>query len=352
MKILIISEWCNPVTQGGVQSFGRALKKMFKKEISFISYDVNPEDKIYTVEDNFEIKRFNLLEKIVNKITFGFLRNEILKKRIIEIRPNVCILRSPQNLKLLDKIECEKILVQHTKLDLYFNDSDYFNKELKLVEDAKIKLKYFVVTSEKDKELLEKKYNFPKEKIKLIRHSSMIELKKTHKIKNKNLIIISRLDNNSKRIDLAIESMSKLNDFNLKIYGAGPDKKYLENLIKENKLKNVYLCGQTNSVKEKLDEAGIFIMTSDFEGYPITTIEAMRRGLPIVMRDTFEGASDIVKNNVNGILLGKVWNEEEFCNAIRKVYENYEEFSKKSIKLGNRYNLELIKGEWEKLIRD
>ena len=44
-------------------------------------------------------------------------------------------------------------------------------------------------------------------------------------------------------------------------------------------------------------------MTSDYEGYPITLIEAARRGLPIILRNTFDSAQDIVIDN--GILLGK-----------------------------------------------
>ena len=37
--------------------------------------------------------------------------------------------------------------------------------------------------------------------------------------------------------------------------------------------------------------------------YPISTIEAMRRGLPIVLRNTFDSAQDIVINN--GVLFRK-----------------------------------------------
>lgn len=88
-------------------------------------------------------------------------------------------------------------------------------------------------------------------------------------------------------------------------------------------------------------------MTSDFEGDPISTIEAMRRGLPIILRNTFEAAQDIVIDN--GILLEKEWKEKEFIEAVRKVYNNYEFYSNNSIKLGKRYDLETIKEEWNKL---
>lgn len=89
-------------------------------------------------------------------------------------------------------------------------------------------------------------------------------------------------------------------------------------------------------------------MTSDYEGYPISTIEAMRRGLPIILRDTFDSAKDIVINN--GILLDKNWNEDKFVEAVKKTYNNYEYYSENSKKLGERYEFEEIKREWEKVV--
>lgn len=91
-------------------------------------------------------------------------------------------------------------------------------------------------------------------------------------------------------------------------------------------------------------------MTSDFEGYGITNIEAMRRGLPLILRNTYEAAQDIVVNNKNGILLNKEWNEEKFVEAVKNIYNNYEYYSENSKELGKRYSQEIIKKEWDKLI--
>lgn len=346
MKILFLADGCHPATQGGIQTFGRALKKMFEKNLIFLSY-YTKNKKIFKVNDVIEILSSNIIFRLIDKLLFRFPRNYMSKKWIKKINPDICILRSPQNLKILKNIECKKILVQHIRLDIYFKSESYYNNEKKLLEKSKKDLDYFIVTSPKDKIKWINEYNFPENKVKLIRHSCELELKKEKKEKNKVLIMIARLDNNHKRFDLAIKAMKNLADFNLKIYGSGPDEEFLKNLIKENNLKNVFICGSTNKVKERLDEAGIFIMTSDYESYGISNIEAMRRGLPIIIRDTFEGASDVVINN--GILLDKEWNEKEFCEGIKKIYNNYEYYSKNSIEMGKRHNLEVIKKEWEKL---
>lgn len=351
MRILFIADGCHPGTQGGIQTFGRALKKMFGKNLIFLSeYLIQRERIIYKVSDNIEVGYKNFFFRIVNKLSFNFIRIFLKKRFIKELNPDICILRSPQNLKFLKNINCKKILVQHTQLDIYFKSKDYYNLEYKLLESSKLELNYFVVTSPKDREKMIDTFGFLEKKIKLIRHSCEMELLSKIKEKNKILIMMARLKNNPKRFDLAIKAMKKLPDFTLKIYGSGSDKIILEKIISENDVKNVELCGATNQVKEKLDEAGIFVMTSDFEGYPISSIEAMRRGLPIVLRDTFEGASDIIINN--GILLNSKWNEEEFCRGIREIYDNYEYYSKNSIEMGKRHSLDVIKKEWENLFKE
>ena len=338
-KILCINLRGNPSCLGGVETFERNLKKMFLKELFLISYKTN-KLKYYKVEDLMEIDTESLKFFLLRKI---FRKNRVVKKIFSKLEYDIYILNSPKELIYLKK-NSNTILVQHTMYEKYM---EMFFKENELIDKCKQELKYFVFLSKYDKEKFVKNLNFPIEKAKVIRHSSEIELLTGKKIRNKNLIIISRLKNNEKRIDLAIKSMRKLKDFILNIYGDGEDKKYLEDLIKENNLKNVILHGGTNQVKEKLDENGIFIMTSDYEGYGITNIEAMRRGLPIILRNTFDSAPDIVQDN--GVLLEKEWDEDKFVEAVRKVYDNYEYYSENSIKMGKRHDFEVIKKEWNKL---
>ena len=350
MKILFIAEGCHPATQGGIQTFGRVLKKIYKKDLSFLAYATPKREKIFIVEDVIEIFTINIFGKILNKLLKNKIRNYLIKREIERINPEICILRSPQNLKLIKNKNIKKILVQHTNFDIYIYSNDYYGGNDNLIDLSKNQLNYFIFLSKYDKERFLEELNFPVEKAKVIRHSCEIELLKEKKEKNKELIMITRLDNKYKRFDLVIKAMKKLPEFNLRIYGDGPDKKLLKNLIKEYQLKNVFLCGGTNKVKEKLDEAGIFVMTSDNEGYPISTIEAMRRGLPIILRNTFEAAQDIVIDN--GILLEKEWNEDNFIEVVRKVYNNYEFYSENSIKLGKRYDFKKIDNEWQNLVKD
>ena len=345
MKILNVCIFSDPRTQGGIQTFGRTLKKFYKDKLIFLT-TVNPFKKIYEVDNVVAVGSNNFIFRIINKIFKNKLREYLIKKEVKKQKWDVMIFSFPYELEILENIKSKKIMVQHFNFDKFIPD---IPKMKRLVKD----LKYYVVLSPYDKEKFQKGFEIPEEKIKVIRHTCSMETLQTKKEKNKKLIMVARIDNQQKRFDLAIKAMKKLPDFTLDIYGdiySQKDMNFLQQLIEKEKITNVYFKGGTNKVQEKLDGSGIFIMTSDYEGYPITLIEAMRRGLPIILRNTFDSAQDIVIDN--GILLEKEWNENKFVEAVKKVYDNYEYYSENSKKLGKRHNFEIIKKEWDKLLME
>lgn len=308
MRILSVMKATNPQELGGMETFNRILKKIFGKELYFFAQPVKSK-KYFDVDSIIEFKTKSYSNRIL-KFLFG--KNFPIRLSLEKQKADIYILNQFADLKLIKNLKSPCILVQHTNFENFFN----ILKDKTKIEYAKEKLDYFIFLSEYDKKRFIKEINFPQEKGLVIRHTCSMEILTNEKLKNKNIIMVCRLENKSKRLDLAISAMKKLQDFTLNIYGDGKDKEYIENLIKEKSLQNVFLHGGTNQVKEKLDENSIFIMTSDFEGYGITNIEAMRRGLPIVLRNTFDAAPDIVQDN--GVLLDKEWNEDKFVEAVKK----------------------------------
>ena len=353
LKVLFIADGVHPSTSGGIQTFGRMLKKILKEKLNFIDI-MNPpkHKKIFEVSDVETIFSYNVFLKFVFKVFREGLKIDIsrnlLKRKIEKLNQDIFILRSPQNLKIINE-KSKKILYQHTQIDIMIKSKHYFNNDRLLIEKCRNQLDYFITPSPEDRAIAIKKLKFPEEKVVCIRHSCELSIKKEPKLKNRNLVMITRLENRGKRIDLPVKAMQKLENFHLNVYGDGKDKMKLEKLKKELKLTNVTFHGRTNEIKEKLDENAIFIMTSDYEGYGITNVEAMRRGLPIILRDTFEAASDIVKGN--GVLLKREWDEEEFIEAVYNVYKNYNSYSQNSIELGRRHNVEIIGKKWEEIVR-
>lgn len=111
----------------------------------------------------------------------------------------------------------------------------------------------------------------------------------------------------------------------LKIYGAGPQHKELENLIIHLGLSSsVSLEGQTHDVPSVLSGAIGFLMTSDYEGMPNALMEAMAMGLPCIATDCpCGGPAELINNFDNGILVG-INSESELSDAICSLIENRE----------------------------
>lgn len=348
-KIISMTLFADPRTQGGIETFNRTMKKFYPKEWVMITNLIN-KPKLYEVNNIIEIGSVNIFFRIINKILKNKVREYLALKVVKSYFEKVIIFSFPYEVYLLKDIKAKKILVQHTNFEHFIrsyceNDNRYIN----IIKTVDI----LVVLSPYDAKKFQEKFKLNNDKIKIIRHSSTIPILERRKEKNKNLIMIGRIDNDSKRFDLAIKAMKKLQDYTLDIYGSiynQQDMEFLQEIMEKEKITNVNFKGGTNKVQEKLDESGIFIMTSDYEGYPLTLIEAMRRKLPIVLRNTFDSAPDIIVDNTNGILLDKEWDENKFVEAVKKIYDNYEYYSENSKKLGERHSPEVIKKEWDKLL--
>lgn len=89
----------------------------------------------------------------------------------------------------------------------------------------------------------------------------------------------------------------------LEIVGDGYLRSELEDAVRANKLENVVIMqGESDLISEKLGGSDIFVLSSDYEGLPVSVLEAMASGLPIVTTKA-GGVVDIVKDGVNGMIV-------------------------------------------------
>ena len=119
-------------------------------------------------------------------------------------------------------------------------------------------------------------------------------------------INIGRL-NPQKNQRLLISAFSIVNrtipNTSLEIIGEGYLRKDLEKYIKELKLSNVvFLSGETSNIVEKLNSGDVFVISSDYEGLPVSLLEACSCGLPVVSTRA-GGVVDVVREGENGYLV-------------------------------------------------
>ena len=93
----------------------------------------------------------------------------------------------------------------------------------------------------------------------------------------------------------------KLSNFNFCIIGNGPLWQDINRSIRTNNLKNVILLGEKKDIFKYLYDSDVYLSTSLYEGLPISILEAMSIGLPIVASNVI-GNCDTIENGKSGFL--------------------------------------------------
>lgn len=87
--------------------------------------------------------------------------------------------------------------------------------------------------------------------------------------------------------------------------------------------KNVHVIGPRKNVNDYMLNADVFCLSSDFEGMPITILEANLAGIPIVSTKVC-GAVDVIENGKNGVL-SEGHTAEEYLYALEYSFLHLQE---------------------------
>tara|TARA_B100000963_G_C22592361_1_gene656161 strand:+ start:419 stop:1507 length:1089 start_codon:yes stop_codon:yes gene_type:complete len=115
-----------------------------------------------------------------------------------------------------------------------------------------------------------------------------------------NIITICRLVK-QKNVKDILRIAEKVSEVNFTIVGDGELKEEIKDLIFMKGLINVNLIGATNNVFKYLYSSDIYLSTSLYEGLPLSIIEAMSIGLPIIASNV-TGNSDTIIHGRSGFL--------------------------------------------------
>lgn len=124
---------------------------------------------------------------------------------------------------------------------------------------------------------------------------------------SKKIISVGRLSfqkNFSVLLDIAAKILPHYPDWSWDIYGAGEEYDSLLNKISRLSLEGrVRLMGQVDNIYERYGDYSMQVMTSRYEGFPMTLIEGAVNRLPLVSFDIKTGPDEIIADGENGFLI-------------------------------------------------
>lgn len=338
MNILFLSASISN-SQGGFAKVTRTLAKYFESiglHVYYAYYYVDGKD----IEDEKKIKfdehsslsvfsnlilpfiDKNKIEFIINQEQYGKLYLEFykwLKANRPEIKIINCMHNSPDFNKYWDLGWKHKVkrIVQRLR-DGYTSDAVPYREMYNVVDKFVLLSKYFIPVANK--------YFGLKENGKLSAISNPlpfeIDLSTDFNKKKKIFLIVTRFDEHQKNLKAALRIWKRFekenDDYTLMVAGYGHDEKLFLDYVNELKLQRFQFIGRSDHPEELYKDARYFLMTSRYEGFGMTLIEAMSKGCLPFAFDSYGALHDIIEDGKNGFII-KNRDEKEYCERMIKA---------------------------------
>ena len=175
--------------------------------------------------------------------------------------------------------------------------------------------------------------------------------------KGKTALVVGRMVDFPKRISLilkmwqTIEQHPVVKDWNLEIVGDGPDLETFKSLANKYGLMRCTFHGR----KDPFDyyrRASLFFMASEFEGFPMTLVEAQKMGCVPIVFDTFSSLREIVTDKENGRIIPNN-DTKKYIDTVVELMNNSEtrlKLVQNGLNNCQRFSQQTICKRWKSLI--
>lgn len=175
------------------------------------------------------------------------------------------------------------------------------------------------------------------------------------------LVYVGKITNDAKRIIDNVKAFITIleNHPNLELefhlYGDGDMVDELKQLIIPYQ-KNIFYHGflPSGRVQQEISQYQAFVLLSDYEGLPISVMEAMAVGLVPICLEIESGIPELIDNNINGLIVKN--RGEAFENVIIRLINDREKWLSMSLaaieKIKSRYSTQAIADLWDVAFRE
>lgn len=321
-------------------------------------------DKVHLVDLDIRFVR-QYRYGIVKRYLTRFRLMRLYKKRLLalfaEIRPDVLVTNSSENVAVLNRWRKDIPLVVecHGTCDRPFHmDVMTWRKRIKarFYYRSMTKADAIVALTQRDVERW-KRYNSSVCAIPDIVHLN--ETKTYSACSHKRVIFVGRIDSQKGYQYLsAIWALvsQRHPDWRLDLYGEGVDRAENQNLIPKGE--NVFAHSQTSAIMDRYRESSILVLTSVYEPFGLVMAEAMSCGVPVVAFDCPYGPSEIITDGENGFLVD-CFDVKAFAGKVCQLIEDKalrQRMGRNAISSVQRFSKEIIIPQWvdlfERVVRN
>jgi len=177
------------------------------------------------------------------------------------------------------------------------------------------------------------------------------------KNKENKIVAVGRLIE-QKNHKLLIGAFSKVLEqkpnYKLYIYGEGKLRRELVNQVEElNISDNVFMPGNVLNIHEKISDAEMFVLSSDYEGLSNALLEAMMMGLPCISTNC-AGSNEVIEHEKNGLLV-PIKDAKSLSESIVRLIQDRElaeKLGKNAMACSVKFKSENVISDWKNVIEE
>jgi len=152
------------------------------------------------------------------------------------------------------------------------------------------------------------------------------------------LACVARLNVHAKGQDVLLKTLAlekwKARDVSLTLFGEGPHRQVLHNLVRYLGVERVSFAGQVNGTLSIWSRHNLGVLASRYEGLSLAVMEAMMLGRPNVVTRAC-GNSEVVEDNQTGFIANAV-TVEAFDEALERAWQRRGELSSMGVLAARR----------------
>lgn len=165
-------------------------------------------------------------------------------------------------------------------------------------------------------------------------------IKENYEVGN-NILHIGRFSeqkNHRELIEIFSECLKENKILKLYLVGEGELKSQIEKIVKKLKIeKNIEFLGSLPECYEIMNKADIFVLPSKWEGVPMTIIEAMGTGLPVIASNV-GGVSNMINHEKDGFIANNAKDFEKYISTLCKDKVLRERIGKQAIEKSKKFS--------------